>query len=67
MQSEENSYHKISVNILGDFNPILSFIQDIENSNLHYKIQKFEIDNTSSLNLRLKLTLSFIALAENKN
>ncbi|EIZ0997000.1 hypothetical protein GRO02_003650 [Campylobacter jejuni] len=67
LQSEENSYHKISVNILGDFNPILSFIQDIENSNLHYKIQKFEIDNTSSLNLHLKLTLSFIALVKNKN
>lgn len=67
LQSEENSYHKISVDILGDFNPILSFIQDVENSNLHYEIQKFEIDNTSSLNLHLKLTLSFIALVKNKN
>lgn len=64
---EENSYHKISVDILGDFNPILSFIQDIENSNLYYEIQKFEIDNTSSLNLHLKLTLSFITLVKNKN
>ncbi|HEB9305476.1 TPA: hypothetical protein RZK24_000059 [Campylobacter coli] len=64
---EENSYHRISVDILGDFNPILSFIQDVENSNLHYEIQKFEIDNTSNLNLHLKLTLSFIALVKNKN
>lgn len=64
---EENSYHRISIDILGDFNPILSFIQDVENSNLHYEIQKFEIDNTSNLNLHLKLTLSFIALVKNKN
>lgn len=64
LQSEENSYRKISLNIFGDFSPILSFMKQLENSDLHYQIHKFEIDNTTSLNLHLKLTLSFISLAK---
>ncbi|EAV9659066.1 hypothetical protein LU152_000072 [Campylobacter coli] len=66
LQSEENSYRKISLNIFGDFSPILSFMKQLENSDLHYQIHKFEIDNTTSLNLHLKLTLSFISLAKLK-
>ncbi|EDO6743171.1 hypothetical protein FVY51_00325 [Campylobacter coli] len=62
LQSEENSYRKISLNIFGDFSPILSFMKQLENSDLHYQIHKFEIDNTTSLNLHLKLTLSFISV-----
>lgn len=44
----------------------LSFMKQLENSDLHYQIHKFEIDNTTSLNLHLKLTLSFISLAKLK-
>ncbi|WP_426708853.1 hypothetical protein [Campylobacter coli] len=62
LQSEENSYHKISVDILGDFNPILSFIQDIENSDLYYQINEITIKNNNISNLKLNINIYFLSL-----
>ncbi|MBM0636951.1 hypothetical protein LNU06_02140 [Campylobacter sp. VicNov18] len=52
----------IFLKLNGDFHQMLYFIQNLENSNLYYQINKIEIENITSLKLHLQISISFITL-----
>lgn len=61
-ENEEKYFKKydLILQIEGEFEPLLEFIQELENSNPPFKLESIELENTHNLNLNLNLKIAFI-------
>lgn len=62
IQKNNINHYKIFIKTYGNFNALLSFIKDLENSNFYYQINIIEMQNLTSLQLELNLEISIICL-----